>query len=58
MNETIWTENSVKQLLQVFGQKYEATVQKYLQQFHDRRVVKTKNHATSLKIIIVRDMHT
>ena len=42
-NKTILNQHIIKQGLQIFGQKGKATVRKYLQQFHDLRVVKTKN---------------
>ena len=41
-NDTILTQYSIKQGLNVFGNKFEAAVQKELQQFHYRRVVEPK----------------
>ena len=41
-NETILTQDSIKQGLKVFGKKFEAAVWKELQQFYDCRVVEPK----------------
>ena len=38
--KTILTQYSIKNLLNFLGQKGEAAVEKYLKQFHDRRIIK------------------
>ena len=42
-NETIMTQYSIKQGLKVFVKNGKAALKKYLQKFHDRSIVGTKN---------------